>query len=138
MTSTESGSTPTEGVSWPKILRLKAALESVRSEIDNLTPDARALERLAAMHNSIQSELGDAVGEDLEVELVEFSSCCYDNPDPSKDEIRVAQAQLAGWIQGLLNGVVLSEAQARSYSQQAAPAAAQDPETRTYNPRGYV
>lgn len=44
---------------------------------------------------------------DLRAELADFSSCCASS-NPSKPEIRVAQAQLLGWIEGLLNGVQMT------------------------------
>ena len=136
MTNTEPDDTPQRPISWPTILRLRSTLESVRAELRDLTPDAKSLERLASIHNTIQSALGDAVSVELEIELAEFSSCCENNPSPTQSEIKVAQAQLSGWIQGLLNGVVLAEANARA---QAAPQPLeQAPERPGYNPAGYV
>ena len=50
-------------------------------------------------------------------ELSEFTSCCDDEGVPTEAEIRVAQAQLVGWLQGLLQGL-----QASMAAQQAAAA----------------
>ena len=130
--------TSTDAVSWPKILRLRATLESVRAEVKALTPDARSLERLAMIHNRLEAELAEAVGADLELELDELSACCRDNPSPTEDEIKVAQAQLAGWIQGLLNGVVMTEVQAGVAPPAIADEQASQVDQGTYNPSGYV
>ena len=50
-------------------------------------------------------------------ELSEFTNCCDDDGVPTEAEIRVAQAQLVGWLQGLLQGL-----QASMAAQQAAAA----------------
>jgi hypothetical protein len=83
-------------------------LERSLAEVRDMSPDAESLKRLATVHNEIEHQLSQAVTDELKVELNEFSSCCRDNPHPSKPQIRVAQAQLIGWIEGLLHGVQLS------------------------------
>lgn len=111
-----------ETVDLARILRLRAMLESLRSEVRELTPDEASLQRLAAVHNTIESELAEALTDELKSELAEFSSCCHDNHTPSKSEIRVAQAQLMGWIEGLLQGVQLSLANHPATATQPTPA----------------
>lgn len=104
-----------------RVLRLRAMLESLRNEVRDLAADDASLGRLAQVHNLIQDELGSAVSDDLEDELAEFSTCCHGNPNPSKPEIRVAQAQLLGWIEGLLKGVQVSLAGAAPQPQPQTP-----------------
>ena len=57
------------------------------------------------------------LNDDLMDELTEFTDCCDSDGVPTESEIRVAQAQLVGWLQGLLQGL-----QASMVSQQAAAA----------------
>jgi hypothetical protein len=91
-----------------KVVRLGAMLRTLRAEVRDTATDVASRARLASIHNEIQAQLAQAVSEELGDELAEFSSCCYDNPSPTEAEIRVAHAQLLGWIEGLLQGVQLS------------------------------
>lgn len=95
-------------VDLSKVLRLSKLLERLRQEVREFQADAAGLQRLASIHNEIESQLKAAVSSDLGAELAEFSSCCRQQPAPSQAEIRVAQAQLMGWIEGLLQGVQVS------------------------------
>jgi hypothetical protein len=99
---------PDTGIDVSKVLRLRQMLEQLREEVRQFEADAAGLERLASIHNEIELQLTTAVSGELGAELAEFSSCCAKQPGPSQAEIRVAQAQLMGWIEGLLQGVQVS------------------------------
>lgn len=90
-----------------KVIRLRSMLDVLRSEVRTIATDEASLKRLASVHNEIESQLALAVPNDLRAELADLSSCCASS-NPSKPEIRVAQAQLLGWIEGLLNGVQMT------------------------------
>ena len=96
------------GTDFFKLLRLRSMLQSLHEEARLIDADASSLERLASIHVRIESQLASAIPADLGAELAEFSSCCEQGATPSKPEIRVAQAQLIGWIEGLMQGVQLS------------------------------
>jgi hypothetical protein len=110
MSDTPDTSATKTGIEVSKVLRLRAMLQTIRTEVCDLDADDASLQRLASVHNQIESQLAGAIPAALGAELAEFSSCCHDNPSPSKAEIRVAQAQLIGWIEGLLQGVQLAVA----------------------------
>lgn len=116
-----------ESIDFSKLLRLRSTLEAVRNETRDLKPDQGSTRRLASIQNTLQSQLAEALPHELEVELLEFASCCHENPSPTEAEIRIAQAQLSGWIEGLLNGVQLSIAQAQALAA-ARPAESPSPE----------
>ena len=127
--------TPTE-IDLTKVFRLQAMLQALRSEVHELDADQASLTRLATIHNEIERQLATAIPA-LEAELAEFSSCCHDKPNPSKAEIRVAQAQLVGWIEGLLRGVYFTMANAQHELPEPAPAEHPD-ESASYNPNSYL
>lgn len=134
------GAESTEGpttIDLSKVLRLRSMLERLRSEVREIEADERSLQRLASLHNQLETELATAMPEPLSAELAEFSSCCHDNPLPSKPEIRVAQAQLIGWIEGLLQGVQISVATVDQQSAQL-PESEPEPTGGSYNPTSYL
>ena len=71
---------------------------------------------MARIHGETMQALEDTMSDDLLDELKEFQLCidCDDTP-PSESELRIAQAQLVGWLQGLHQGF-----QAMAMAQQAA------------------
>lgn len=122
-----------------KVLRLRTMLETLRGEVRDIQANEASLRRLAVVHNEIESQLAAALPS-FKAELAEFSSCCHDSPHPSKPEIRVAQAQLIGWIEGLLQGVQLTMATARSDGAGPSPSGPVDEvdEAKGYNPNTYL
>ena len=84
---------PRANLDLSKVFRLRAMLHALRTEVRDVKADEASLQRLASIHNEIESQLVSAIPTELEAELAEFSACCHDNPNPSKPEIRVAQAQ---------------------------------------------
>lgn len=109
---------PTPDVTDPaKLIRLGTMLQSLLSEVHLSSPDEGGRKRLAEIHTETVSELGEILSEDLREELEEFNACCSADT-PSESEIRVAQAQLVGWIQGLLRGMQASAANQAAMAQQ--------------------
>jgi len=100
---------PEPDVSDPaKLIRLGTMLQTLLAEVQRQSPDEAGRMRLAAIHNETVSELGEILSEDLREELEEFNVCCGQNEAPTDGEIRIAQAQLVGWLQGLLRGMQAS------------------------------
>lgn len=100
-----------------KIIRLGTMVDTLLREVRQMSPDQPARERLAQIHMATMAELAEVLPDDLRSELEEFTNCCSDNPAPSTAELRIAQAQLVGWLQGLLQGF-----QASAMAQQATAA----------------
>ncbi len=114
----QAGSGPQTSVSDPaKLIRLGTMVQTLMAEVRQADTDEDSRRMLARIHTETMEELGTVLSPDLMDELAEFAACCDDDGVPSEAEIRVAQAQLVGWLQGLLQGLQVSMAQ-----QQAAAA----------------
>lgn len=84
-----------------KLLRLCWAIDAVLGETDTSTLDPVGRRQLGRMIERWMVEVGAAVSEDLLQELAR----CVPLPsadEPSSAEIRLAEAQLLGWLLGLL------------------------------------
>jgi hypothetical protein len=97
---------PTETVEQPaKVVRLAAMLKQLLEEVrvDELGPGARS--RLRSIYDASVRELSNAVSQDLRTELSRLAQPFEEPTPPSEGELRVAQAQLVGWLEGLIHGV---------------------------------
>lgn len=105
-----------------KLIRLGTMLQAVLSELRGVETDDAGVQRLANIHRETISELEKILSEDLHDELMEFNSAFSGDESgavPSSSEVRVAHAQLVGWIQGLLRGMqATAQAQAKMAQQQ--------------------
>ena len=100
-----------------KLIRLGTMVQTLMAEVRQADTDEASRHLLARIHRETVEELSAILSPDLMDELSEFTACCDDEGIPTEAEIRVAQAQLVGWMQGLLQGLQASMAQ-----QQAAAA----------------
>ncbi len=98
-----------------KLIRLGTMVQTLMDEVRSADTDEQSRMMLARIHNETVEELSKVLSADLMDELSEFAACCDDDGIPTESEIRVAQAQLVGWMQGLLQGL-----QASMAAQQAA------------------
>jgi hypothetical protein len=103
-------------VQAPKLMRIASMTRAMLEEIRQAPLDAAGRRRLAAIFDSSLTEMQDVLSSDLREELndlfVPLSSDTVTEP-----ELRIAQAQLVGWLEGLFAGI-----QATLWSQQAAAA----------------
>ena len=123
-----------------KLIRLGTMIQTLMAEVRGADTDEESRKLLARIHNETVEELGTVLSADLMDELSEFTACCDDDGIPTEAEIRVAQAQLVGWMQGLLQGLQASMAQQQAAAamqlqrlQQARPQPGQAP---PQQPRG--
>ncbi len=113
-----SDTEPVPSVSDPaKLIRLGTMVQALMTEVRSAETDENGRRMLARIHAETMEELGTVLSPDLLAELTEFTDCCGDDGVPTESELRVAQAQLVGWLQGLLQGM-----QASAMAQQAAAA----------------
>lgn len=98
-----------------KLIRLGTMVQTLMNEVRDVPTDEGGRKLLARIHTETMDELGTVLSNDLMDELTEFAACCDSDGIPTESEIRVAQAQLVGWLQGLLQGL-----QASMVAQQAA------------------
>lgn len=113
--SDESHGSAGEAVTQPtKLIRIASMTRAMLDEVRQAPIDERGRARLAEVHRQSVEELRGVLSEDL---LDEFDQIMVPlGTDDSTDaEIRIAQAQLIGWLEGLFHGI-----QASLFSQQVA------------------
>ena len=105
----------TESVASPaKVLRIGSMTKELLEEVRRAPLDDAGRGRLREIYETSVRELAEGLSADLREELARLSSPFSDGT-PSDAELRVAQAQLVGWLEGLFHGI-----QAAIFSQQMA------------------
>lgn len=94
-----------ELASLPKTARLRDALLATLEEVNRTDLDHGALARTIRLHADTLVEVASAVSDPLIDELVQLRIEPLP-PDASPAEVRIAQAQLAGWVNGLLAAIM--------------------------------
>ena len=110
------GATATETVEHPaKVMRIASMIKQLLDEVRQAPLDEAGRSRLREIYETSVGELGASVSPDLRDELARMTLPFADNDAPSQPELRVAQAQLVGWLDGLFHGI-----QATVFAQQMA------------------
>ena len=105
----------TESVASPaKVLRIGSMTKELLEEVRRAPLDDAGRARLREIYETSVHELAGGLSGDLKAELARLSSP-FSGDTPSDAELRVAQAQLVGWLEGLFHGI-----QAAIFSQQMA------------------
>jgi hypothetical protein len=113
---TPSEETPTESVTAPaKVMRIGSMIKQLLDEVHSMNLDAPSRERLAEIYERSIVELAEAMSPDLADELRMLALPFKDGAIPTDSELRVAKAQLVGWLEGLFHGI-----QATLFAQQMA------------------
>src|SRR5712664_4038885 len=93
-----------EFVSQPaKLLRITAMIRELLEEVRKSSPDEAGRKRLRTIYGKALGALKDGLSEDLQKELETLTIPLEGTP--SESEIRLAQAQLVGWLEGLFHGI---------------------------------
>ncbi|MET4618635.1 hypothetical protein ABIE18_000058 [Arthrobacter sp. 2762] len=100
-----------------KVMRIGTMIRQLLEEVKSAPLDDAARGRLAEIHERSIKELEDGLAPELIEELERISLPFPDEKAPSDAELRIAQAQLVGWLEGLFHGI-----QAAVAAQQAANA----------------
>jgi Bacterial proteasome activator len=96
----------TEMVEQPaKVMRIGSMIRQLLEEVRAAPLDEKSRARLKAIHQSSIKELEDGLAPELVEELERLSLPFADDSLPSEPELRVAQAQLVGWLEGLFHGI---------------------------------
>jgi len=107
--SPEAGEDPTsvaEMVEQPaKVMRIGSMIKQLLEEVRAAPLDEASRARLAEIHRSSISELEKGLAPELISELERLSLPFAENEVPSEAELRIAQAQLVGWLEGLFHGI---------------------------------
>ena len=106
----------TEFVGQPgKVMRIGTMVKQLLEEVKAAPLDDASRSRLARIYQRSIDELGEALSPDLQEELRSLAPPFAAGNAPSDAELRVAQAQLVGWLEGLFHGI-----QATLFAQQLA------------------
>jgi hypothetical protein len=102
-----SGERPvTEMVEQPaKVMRIGSMIRQLLEEVKAAPLDEQSRVRLREIHQSSIKELEDGLAPELSEELDRLSLPFAEDSVPSEAELRVAQAQLVGWLEGLFHGI---------------------------------
>jgi len=97
-----------------KVMRIGGMIRQLLDEVKSAPLDEASRNRLASVYASSINELKSGLAPEL-VEELERLSLPFSSDTPSEAELRVAQAQLVGWLEGLFHGI-----QTAIYAQQMA------------------
>ena len=103
-------------VQAPKLMRIASMTRAMLDEVRQAPLDEPGRRRLVEVHERSLAEMQDVLSDDLREELAEIFTP-LSSETASESELRIAQAQLVGWLEGLFAGI-----QATLWSQQAAAA----------------
>jgi hypothetical protein len=98
-----------------KVMRIGSMVKMLLEEVRAAPLDEPSRERLAEIYERSIVELSEALSPDLQNELKMLALPFRDGEVPTESEIRVAKAQLVGWLEGLFHGI-----QATLFAQQLA------------------
>ena len=96
---------PSEVVEQPaKVMRIGSMVKQLLEEVRRAPLDEAGRSRLREIHETSVRELSSGLSSELQDELAQFSLAFSDDA-PTEAELRVAQAQLVGWLEGLFHGI---------------------------------
>ncbi len=98
-----------------KVMRIGSMVKQLLEEVRSAPLDEASRERLAEVYERSVAELSEALSPDLQEELRMLALPFDDDATPTDAELRIAQAQLVGWLEGLFHGI-----QATLFAQQLA------------------
>ena len=97
---------PTESIPSPaKVMRIGAMVRQLLEEVRHAPLDEAGRDRMREIYDISVRELSDSLSPDLAEELSRVARPFVGEETPSEAELRVAQAQLVGWLEGLFHGI---------------------------------
>ncbi|MFD1147636.1 bacterial proteasome activator family protein [Saccharothrix hoggarensis] len=101
-----SGQDVTDLVEQPaKVMRIGTMIKQLLEEVRAAPLDEASRNRLKEIHKRSIDELEDGLAPELRDELERLSLPFTEEGTPSDAELRIAQAQLVGWLEGLFHGI---------------------------------
>ncbi len=101
----ERPSNPADLVEQPaKVMRIGSMVKQLLEEVRSAPLDDRGRARLAHIHDTAVAELKEGLAPELDEELDRLVQP-FKQEAPSDAELRIAQAQLVGWLEGLFHGI---------------------------------
>ncbi|MDQ3763603.1 MAG: bacterial proteasome activator family protein [Actinomycetota bacterium] len=102
----QGGQNIAEQVEEPaKVMRIGTMIKQLLEEVRAAPLDEASRNRLREIHQSSIRELEQGLAPDLREELERLSLPFSENSTPSDAELRIAHAQLVGWLEGLFHGI---------------------------------
>lgn len=136
----DEGEGRTESVNEPaKVLRIGSMVKTLLDEVRAAPLDERSRVRLREIYEQSIRDLAEGLSPDLVSEL-EALAPPFDSDAPSEAELRIAQAQLVGWLEGLFHGIqatlmsqqMAARAQLEEMRQRGLPSAGESGRTGAY------
>ncbi|MDP9402148.1 MAG: bacterial proteasome activator family protein [Actinomycetota bacterium] len=136
----------TESVERPaKVMRIASMIKQLLDEVRQAPIDEASRTRLREIYEVSVQELGEGLSPDLRSELARMTLPFTEEAVPTESELRIAQAQLVGWLEGLFHGIqatmfaqqVMSRGEIEELRRRSLPAAAED-RSRPGGPPGYL
>jgi hypothetical protein len=94
-----------EGIQHPaKVMRIASMARQLLDEVRHQPLDEASRARMREIYETSVKELADVLSPDLKEELARLS-LPFNQEAPSDAELRVAHAQLVGWLEGLFHGI---------------------------------
>ncbi len=136
----QEGEKSTESVNEPaKVLRIGSMTKSLLDEARAAPLDEKSRVRLREIYEQSVHDLSEGLSPDLAAELARMTPP-FDVDAPSDAELRIAQAQLVGWLEGLFHGIqatlmsqqMAARAQLEEMRQRGLPSAGESGRTGAY------
>lgn len=103
-----------------KVMRIGSMIKQLLEEVKAAPLDDQARTTLADIHERSVAELEDGLSAELASELRRIRLPFTEGSTPSESELRIAQAQLVGWLEGVFHGIQTALAAQQMASQQLA------------------
>jgi hypothetical protein len=114
-----------------KVMRIGSMVKQLLDEVRAAPLDEASRTRLREIHRSSLKELEQGLAPELVAELERITLPFTDDEVPTDAELRIAQAQLVGWLEGLFHGI-----QTAMFVQQMEARAAMEAQQRRALPPG--
>lgn len=102
----DDGKSLTDLVEQPaKVMRIGTMIKQLLEEVRAAPLDDASRNRLREIHRTSIAELEDGLAPELREELERLTLPFTEDGVPSDAELRIAQAQLVGWLEGLFHGI---------------------------------
>jgi hypothetical protein len=127
-----------------KVMRIGSMIKQLLEEVRAAPLDEASRARLKEIHKSSIAELEKGLAPELINELERLSLPFAEEGVPSEAELRIAQAQLVGWLEGLFHGIqtalfaqqMAARAQLEQMRRALPPGVVGDPQNRPGAPAG--
>jgi hypothetical protein len=105
-TTPPTATSVTDQVSEPaKVMRIATMIRQLLDEVKSAPLDDASRQRMRSIYTTSVEELKQGLAPDLVTELEQLSLPFSSDATPSDAELRIAQAQLVGWLEGLFHGI---------------------------------